>query len=125
MSKLPLLFNVKDCSATVFGGGQSAYKIIDYLLSFDLRVFVVAGLAPSENLLNDFVERVTIIPQDMASQALDVSKFAIIACRAETNRNYAIDLCTSYGVIFSIFGNDLEGDFSLDLNAGKAGFPKS
>ncbi|MEL6861986.1 MAG: NAD(P)-dependent oxidoreductase, partial [Pseudomonadota bacterium] len=80
MRLFPAFFYTDDAHVTVFGGGEEARRKVRLLAKTTINITVVIDTEIEPGFAEEFAGRITIAPRDMAGQALDRSKFAIVAC---------------------------------------------
>lgn len=113
MRLFPAFFYTDQAHVTVFGGGEEARRKVRLLAKTTAHITVVIDTEIQPGFAEEFAGRITIAPRDMASQALDRSKFAIIACRTKENCDQSIIWAREYGVPINVVDRPEECDFTV------------
>jgi len=113
MRLFPAFFYTDDAHVTVFGGGEEARRKVRLLAKTTLNITVVIDTEIEPGFAEEFAGRITIAPRDMAGQALDRSKFAIVACRTEQNSEQSIIWAREYGIPINVVDQPDECDFTV------------
>lgn len=113
MRLFPAFFYTDDTHATVFGGGEEARRKVRLLAKTSALITVVIDTEIDPGFAEEFAGRITIAPRDMAGQALDRSKFAIVACRTKENCDQSIIWAREYGVPINVVDQPEECDFTV------------
>ena len=98
---------------TVFGGGEEARRKVRLLAKTTLKITVIIDTEIESGFAEEFAGRITIAPRDMAGQALDRSKFAIIACRTQENTDQSIEWAREYGIPINVVDQPEDCDFTV------------
>lgn len=113
MRLFPAFFYTDDAHVTVFGGGEEARRKTRLLAKTTLKITVVIDNEIDPGFAEEFAGRITIAPRDMAGQALDRSKFAIIACRTQENTDQSIIWAREYGIPINVVDQPEDCDFTV------------
>ncbi|NQY98229.1 MAG: uroporphyrinogen-III C-methyltransferase [Henriciella sp.] len=113
MRLFPAFFYTDDAYVTVFGGGEEARRKTRLLAKTTLNITVVIDNEIDPGFAEEFAGRITIAPRDMAGQALDRSKFAIIACRTQENTDQSIIWAREYGIPINVVDQPEDCDFTV------------
>lgn len=113
MRLFPAFFYTDDAHVTVFGGGEEARRKVRLLAKTTLKITVVIDTDIEPGFAQEFAGRITIAPRDMAGQALDRSKFAIVACRTAENAEQSIIWAREYGIPINVVDQPDECDFTI------------
>nr|WP_070958595.1 siroheme synthase CysG [Hyphomonas sp. Mor2] len=113
MRLFPAFFYTDDAHVTVFGGGEEARRKVRLLAKTTLHITVVIDSDIEPGFAEEFAGRITIAPRDMAGQALDRSKFAIVACRTKENCEQSIIWAREYGIPINVVDQPEECDFTV------------
>lgn len=113
MRLFPAFFYTDDSHVTVFGGGEEARRKVRLLAKTTLKITVVIDDEIESGFAQEFAGRITIAPRDMAGQALDRSKFAIIACRTQENTDQSIVWAREYGIPINVVDQPETCDFTV------------
>jgi len=113
MRLFPAFFYTDDAHVTVFGGGEEARRKVRLLAKTTLKITVVIDDEIEPGFAEEFAGRITIAPRDMAGQALDRSKFAIIACRTQENTDQSIIWAREYGIPINVVDQPDDCDFTV------------
>ncbi|MBO6687563.1 MAG: uroporphyrinogen-III C-methyltransferase [Henriciella sp.] len=113
MRLFPAFFYTDDAHVTVFGGGEEARRKVRLLAKTTLKITVVIDTEIEPGFAEEFAGRITIAPRDMAGQALDRSKFAIIACRTNANTEQSIIWAREYGIPINVVDQPEDCDFTV------------
>ncbi|MEC7290856.1 MAG: NAD(P)-dependent oxidoreductase, partial [Pseudomonadota bacterium] len=113
MRLFPAFFYTDDAHVTVFGGGEEARRKVRLLSKSTLKITVVIDTEIDAGFAQEFAGRITIAPRDMAGQALDRSKFAIVACRTDENTEQSIIWAREYGIPINVVDQPEECDFVI------------
>jgi uroporphyrin-III C-methyltransferase/precorrin-2 dehydrogenase/sirohydrochlorin ferrochelatase len=113
MRLFPAFFYTDDAHVTVFGGGEEARRKVRLLAKTTLNITVVIDSEIEPGFAEEFAGRITIAPRDMAGQALDRSKFAIVACRTDENTEQSIIWAREYGIPINVVDQPEECDFTV------------
>lgn len=113
MRLFPAFFYTDDAHVTVFGGGDEARRKVRLLAKTTLKITVVIDTEIEPGFAEEFAGRITIAPRDMAGQALDRSKFAIIACRTDANTEQSIIWAREYGIPINVVDQPEDCDFTV------------
>ena len=113
MRLFPAIFYTDDAHVTVFGGGEEARRKVRLLAKTTIKSTVVIDSEIEPGFAEEFAGRITIAPRDMAGQALDRSKFAIVACRTKENCEQSIVWAREYGVSLNVVDQPEECDFTI------------
>lgn len=113
MRLFPAFFYTDDAHVTVFGGGEEARRKVRLLAKTTLKITVVIDTEIEPGFAEEFAGRITIAPREMAGQALDRSKFAIIACRSDQNTEQSIIWAREYGIPINVVDQPEACDFTV------------
>lgn len=113
MRLFPAFFYTDGAHVTVFGGGEEARRKVRLLAKTSAHITVVIDKDIDPDFAQEFAGRISIVPREMASQALDRSKFAIIACREKENFDQSIMWAREYGVPINVVDQPDECDFTI------------
>ena len=113
MRLFPAFFYTDDAHVTVFGGGEEARRKVRLLAKTTANITVVIDSEIEDGFAQEFAGRITIAPRDMAGQALDRSKFAIVACRTKENCDQSIVWAREYGIPINVVDQPEECDFTV------------
>lgn len=113
MRLFPAFFYTDNAHATVFGGGEAARRKVRLLAKTTLSITVIIDTEIAPGFAEEFAGRITIAPRDMAGQALDRSKFAIIACRTDENTEQSILWAREYGIPINVVDQPEACDFTV------------
>jgi uroporphyrin-III C-methyltransferase/precorrin-2 dehydrogenase/sirohydrochlorin ferrochelatase len=113
MRLFPAFFYTDQAHITVFGGGEEARRKVRLLAKTTAHITVVIDTEIEPGFAEEFAGRITIAPRDMAGQALDRSKFAIVACRTKENCDQSIIWAREYGVPINVVDQPEECDFTV------------
>ncbi|MCR9078700.1 MAG: siroheme synthase CysG [Hyphomonadaceae bacterium] len=113
MRLFPAFFYTDNTHVTVFGGGEEARRKVRLLAKTTFKITVVIDTEIEPGFAEEFAGRITIAPRDMAGQALDRSKFAIVACRTEQNNDQSIIWAREYGIPINVVDQPEECDFTV------------
>lgn len=102
---------MEDASIVVFGGGEEARRKVRLLAKTPAKITVLVGDEIEEGFASEFVGRITIAPFEQFGPALDVAKFAIIACRVDKRTEDAITLARQFGVPINVVDHPDMCDF--------------
>ena len=102
MRQFPAFFQMENASVVVFGGGEEARRKVRLLAKTPARITVVVGDDIDPGFAQEFAGRITIAPFEQFGPALDVAKFAIIACRVDKRTEDAIILARQFGVPINV-----------------------
>ncbi len=113
MRLFPAFFYTDNAHVTVFGGGEEARRKVRLLAKTSAHITVVIDTEIEPGFAEEFAGRITIVPRDMAGQALDRSKFAIVACRTKENCDQSVTWGREYGVPLNVVDRPEECDFTI------------
>ena len=113
MRLFPAFFYTDNTHVTVFGGGEEARRKVRLLAKTTFKITVVIDTEIEPGFAEEFAGRITIAPRDMAGQALDRSKFAIVACRTDLNNEQSIIWAREYGIPINVVDQPEECDFTV------------
>lgn len=113
MRLFPAFFYTDSAHVTVFGGGEEARRKVRLLAKTTAQITVIIDTEIDPGFAQEFAGRITIAPRDMAGQALDRSKFAIIACRTQENCDQSIIWAREYGIPINVVDQPEECDFTI------------
>jgi uroporphyrin-III C-methyltransferase/precorrin-2 dehydrogenase/sirohydrochlorin ferrochelatase len=113
MRLFPAFFYTDDAHVTVFGGGEEARRKVRLLAKTTAQITVIIDTEIDPGFAQEFAGRITIAPREMAGQALDRSKFAIIACRTKENCDQSIVWAREYGIPINVVDQPEECDFTV------------
>lgn len=113
MRLFPAFFYTDNTHVTVFGGGEEARRKVRLLAKTTFKITVVIDTEIEPGFAEEFAGRITIAPRDMAGQALDRSKFAIVACRTDQNTEQSIIWAREYGIPINVVDQPEECDFTV------------
>ncbi len=113
MRLFPAFFYTDNAHVTVFGGGEEARRKVRLLAKTTAQITVIIDTEIDPGFAQEFAGRITIAPRDMAGQALDRSKFAIIACRTQENCDQSIIWAREYGIPINVVDQPEECDFTI------------
>lgn len=113
MRLFPAFFFTDDTHITVFGGGEEARRKVRLLAKTTALITVIIDSEIDAGFAQEFAGRVTIAPRDMAAQALDRSKFAIIACRSAKNTAQSVEWAREYGIPVNVVDHPHLCDFTV------------
>lgn len=102
MRLFPAFFYTDNAHVTVFGGGEEARRKVRLLAKTSAHITVIIDTEIDSGFAEEFAGRITIAPRAMAGQALDRSKFAIIACRTQENSEQSIVWAREYGIPINV-----------------------
>ncbi len=107
----PAFFQMHNADVVVFGGGEEARRKVRLLAKTPARINVIVGDDIEPGFAEEFSGRITIRPFAQHGPALDVAKFAIIACRLDTRMRDAIDLARQFGIPVNVVDHPDLSDF--------------
>ena len=113
MRLFPAFFYTDNAHVTVFGGGEEARRKVRLLVKTTAQITVIIDTEIDPGFAQEFAGRITIAPRDMAGQALDRSKFAIIACRTQENCDQSIIWAREYGIPINVVDQPEACDFTV------------
>lgn len=113
MRLFPAFFYMDDAHVVVFGGGEAARNKVRLLIKTPAKITVIIDNELEAGFAEEFAGRITIAPRDMAGQALDRAKFAIIACRLEVNCDESVLWARQYGVPINVVDRPDLCDFTI------------
>ena len=113
MRQFPAFFNMDHANVVVFGGGEEARRKVRLLAKTRAHITVIVGNEIEGAFAEEFAGRVTIAPMEQAGQALDVARFAIVACRVDENVEKAITWARQYGVSLNVVDRPELCDFTV------------
>lgn len=113
MRLFPAFFYTDDAHVTIFGGGEEARRKTRLLAKTTLKITVVIDNEIDPGFAEEFAGRIAIAPREMAGQALDRSKFAIIACRTQENTDQSIIWAREYGIPINVVDQPEDCDFTV------------
>lgn len=113
MRLFPAFFYTDNAHVTVFGGGEEARRKVRLLAKTTAHITVVIDTEIEPGFAEEFAGRITIAPRDMAGQALDRSRFAIVACRTKENCEQSITWAREYGIPINVVDQPEECDFTV------------
>ena len=113
MRQFPAFFNMDDARVVVFGGGEEARRKVRLLAKTPAHITVIIGKDIDSGFAQEFAGRITIAPQAEAGAALDVARFAIVACRIDDNTERAITWARQYGVPLNVVDRPDLCDFTV------------
>lgn len=113
MRLFPAFFYTDNAHVTVFGGGEEARRKVRLLAKTTAHITVIIDTEIDPGFAQEFAGRITIAPREMAGQALDRSKFAIIACRTKENCDQSIVWAREYGIPINVVDQPEECDFTV------------
>lgn len=113
MRLFPAFFYTDDMHVTVFGGGEEARRKVRLLSKTSALITVIIDSDIDQGFAEEFAGRITIAPRAMAGQALDRSKFAIIACRTDANSDESIEWAREYGLPINVVDRPELCDFTV------------
>jgi len=113
MRLFPAFFYTDHAHVTVFGGGEEARRKVRLLAKTTAHITVIIDSEIEPGFAEEFAGRITIAPRDMAGQALDRSKFAIIACRTKENCDQSIVWAREYGISINVVDQPDACDFTV------------
>lgn len=113
MRLFPAFFYTDNAHVTVFGGGEEARRKVRLLAKTTAQITVIIDTEIDPGFAQEFAGRITIAPREMAGQALDRSKFAIIACRTKENCDQSIIWAREYGIPINVVDQPEECDFTV------------
>lgn len=113
MRLFPAFFYTDHAHVTVFGGGEEARRKVRLLAKTTLSITVIIDNQIEPGFAEEFAGRITIAPRDMAGQALDRSKFAIIACRTQENTDQSIVWAREHGIPINVVDQPQDCDFTI------------
>lgn len=113
MRLFPAFFYMDDAHVVVFGGGEDARRKVRLLAKTNATITVIIDAEIDPGFAEEFAGRITLAPRDMAGQALDRAKFAIIACREEVNLEESIIWARQYGVPINVVDRPDLCDFTI------------
>ncbi|GAB5457277.1 MAG: siroheme synthase CysG [Henriciella sp.] len=113
MRLFPAFFYTDDMHVTVFGGGEEARRKVRLLSKTSALITVIIDNDIDQGFAEEFAGRITIAPRAMAGQALDRSKFAIIACRTDANSDESIEWAREYGLPINVVDRPELCDFTV------------
>lgn len=113
MRLFPAFFYTDNAHVTVFGGGEEARRKVRLLAKTTAQITVIIDTEIDPGFAQEFAGRITIAPREMAGQALDRSKFAIIACRTKENCDQSIVWAREYGIPINVVDQPEECDFTV------------
>ncbi|MEM6534113.1 MAG: siroheme synthase CysG [Pseudomonadota bacterium] len=113
MRLFPAFFFMDNAHITVFGGGEEARRKVRLLTKTQAHITVIVDDEIDGAFAEEFAGRITIAPRGMAGQALDRSKFAIIACRTEKNTDQSVEWAREYGVPINVVDQPELCDFTV------------
>jgi len=113
MRLFPAFFYTDNAHVTIFGGGEEARRKVRLLAKTTAQITIIIDTEIETGFAEEFAGRITIAPRDMAGQALDRSKFAIIACRTKGNCDQSIVWAREYGIPINVVDQPEECDFTV------------
>lgn len=113
MRLFPTFFYMDDTHVVVFGGGEAARRKVRLLAKTAAHITVIIDNELEAGFAEEFAGRITIAPRDMAGQALDRAKFAIVACRLDDNCQESILWARQYGVPINVVDRPDLCDFTI------------
>ncbi|MEL6413967.1 MAG: siroheme synthase CysG [Pseudomonadota bacterium] len=113
MRLFPAFFYTDNAHVTVFGGGEEARRKVRLLAKTSAHITVIIDTEIDSGFAEEFAGRITIAPRAMAGQALDRSKFAIIACRTQENSEQSIVWAREYGIPINVVDQPEACDFTV------------
>lgn len=113
MRLFPAFFYTDDAHVAVFGGGEEARRKVRLLAKTTVNITVIIDTEIDPGFAEEFAGRITIAPREMAGQALDRSKFAIIACRTKDNCDQSITWAREYGIPINVVDQPEACDFTV------------
>lgn len=113
MRLFPAFFYTDNAHVVVFGGGEEARRKVRLLAKTSINITVIIDQEIEAGFAQEFAGRITIAPREMAGQALDRSKFAIIACRTERNSDQSVEWAREYGVPINVVDRPELCDFTI------------
>ena len=113
MRQFPAFFNMDGAHIVVFGGGEEARRKVRLLAKTPAHITVIIGKEIEPGFAEEFAGRVTIAPQSAAGPALDIARFAIVACRIDDNTEQAIAWARQYGVPLNVVDRPELCDFTV------------
>ena len=113
MRQFPAFFNMDDARVVVFGGGEEARRKVRLLAKTSAQITVIIGKDIEPGFAEEFAGRITIAPQSEAGPALDVARFAIVACRLCANTERSIEWARQYGVPLNVVDRPELCDFTV------------
>jgi len=111
LRQFPAFFQMENASVVVFGGGEEARRKVRLLAKTPAKITVLVGDEIEEGFASEFAGRITIAPFEAFGPALDVAKFAIIACRVDKRTEDAITLARQFGVPINVVDHPEMCDF--------------
>lgn len=111
LRQFPAFFQMENASVVVFGGGEEARRKVRLLAKTPAHITVLVGDEIEEGFASEFAGRITIAPFEQFGPALDVAKFAIIACRVDKRTEDAITLARQFGVPINVVDHPDMCDF--------------
>lgn len=113
MRQFPAFFNMDDARVVVFGGGEEARRKVRLLAKTPAQITVIIGKDIDPGFAEEFAGRITIAPQSEAGPALDIARFAIVACRIDENTERSITWARQYGVPLNVVDRPELCDFTV------------
>lgn len=113
MRLFPAFFYTDSAHVVVFGGGEEARRKVRLLAKTTAIITVIIDQEIELGFAQEFAGRITIAPREMAGQALDRSKFAIIACRTDRNSDQSVEWAREYGVPINVVDRPRLCDFTI------------
>ena len=111
MRQFPAFFQMENASVVVFGGGEEARRKVRLLAKTPAKITVLVGDEIDPGFAQEFAGRITIAPFEQFGPALDLAKFAIIACRVDKRTEDAITLARQFGVPINVVDHPEMCDF--------------
>lgn len=113
MRQFPAFFNMDNAHVVVFGGGEDARRKVRLLVKTTANITVIIGNEIDDGFAQEFAGRITIAPQSHAGAALDVARFAIIACRLDKNTERSLTWARQYGIPINVVDRPELCDFTV------------
>lgn len=113
MRQFPVFFNMDNAHVVVFGGGEEARRKVRLLVKTTANITVIIGNEIDDGFAQEFAGRITIAPQSHAGAALDIARFAIIACRLDENTERSLTWARQYGIPINVVDQPELCDFTV------------
>lgn len=103
---------MQDARVAVFGGGEEAARKIRLIAKTPAHIFSITD-APSDELMQEFGDRLEIVKEDQAAQYIRGVAFAIVAIEDDERAMAAIALAKQHGVPVNAVDRPEECDFAV------------
>lgn len=113
MRQFPAFFRMEHTTVVVFGGGEEARRKVRLLAKTPSNITVIPVGEIESNFILEFGDRIEIVNYDKASEILERSLFAIIACRDTVHKRQAYSLVRKFGVPVNTVDDAELSDFTI------------